>query len=256
MLRREECQYYERQLQLPEISLEKQKKLKNASVLVVGSGGLGCPALIYLATAGIGKIGIVDFDEVSFSNLHRQILFTFEDLGKKKAEVAKEKIKKINPYIEVQEYVCKIEEDNVENLVSQYQLILDCPDNYHCRYLVEKAATKQKKTIIYGSVQGFEGQIATYRVGGACYYCTFPEETINDEDTKRFKGIFPPITAVIGAMQAAEAVKEIIGVKKKKENTLIVINLLTCAMREFKIEKNEMCLICGEKHNKIDKRSM
>lgn len=246
MINKYECQYYERQLRLPEISIESQEKLKNASVLVVGSGGLGCPALIYLATAGVGKIGIIDFDEVSVSNLHRQILYTFDDLGKKKAEVAKEKLQKINPFIKIEAFTDKLTKENAESIILQYQLILDCPDNYGCRYLIEKIATKQKKTIIYGSVRGFEGQIATFKAGGACYHCAFPEKIDEEQELEQFKGIFPPITAIIGAMQAAEAIKEIIGINEKNDNVLQIVDILRCTMREFKIEKNEKCRVCGE----------
>jgi len=254
MLTKCEIQYYERQLLLEEISLKQQEKLKEASVLVIGAGGLGCPALIYLATSGIGKIGIVDYDKVNVSNLHRQVLYTFDDLEKKKAEVAAEKIKKINPFIQVKTYPYKVEKHNIKELLSQYQVILDCPDNYETRYIVERAAMELNKTVIYGSVFRFEGQIATFKSGTACYYCAFPGDVEGqNQDIDSDKGIFAPITAIIGVMQAAEAIKEILNINKRSQNTLWTINLLDNKVREYQIEKNTDCLVCGKEGKKAAK---
>lgn len=248
MLRELERQYYERQLLLENFSVEQQEKLKKAKVLVICAGGLGCPALIYLATAGIGEIGIVDYDKVSTSNLHRQILYDFRDIGKAKAEIAAKKLMKINPAIHVKAYNYKIKKDNINSLISEYHVILDCPDNYETRYIVERAATEQKKTIIFGSVFCYEGQMATFRPDTACYHCAFPinfEE--KGEDITLSKGIYPPITAIIGAMQASETIKEILGINKHQPNILWTINLLNNMVREYHIEKNIECPVCGGK---------
>lgn len=255
MLTNQEKQYYERQLLLKEMTVEQQDKLKEASVLVIGAGGLGCPALTYLATAGVGKIGIVDFDEINISNLHRQVLYTLNDLGKKKAEVAAKKIMELNPFIKVEIYTCKVEKSNIHKLISQYQVILDCPDNYETRYIVEKAAVEQNKTIIYGSVFCFEGQIATFKPDTACYYCAFPGDMEGqNRDIDSEKGIFSPITAIIGSMQASEAIKEILGINMKQQSTMWTINLLNNRVREYQIEKNEDCPACGGKGRSIYER--
>lgn len=256
MLTEREIKYYERQLLLKEITPGQQNKLKEASALVIGAGGLGCPALIYLATAGVGKIGIVDFDEINVSNLHRQVLYTFDDLGKKKAEVAAKKIAKLNPFIQVETYVCKVEKSNIQKLISQYQVILDCPDNYETRYIVQEAATKQNKTIIYGSVFCFEGQVATFKPDTACYYCAFPGNMGGqNRDIDSAKGIFPPITAIIGAMQASEAIKEILDINLKRQSTLWTINLLNNRVKEYQIEKNMDCPICSKGRNDYERQS-
>lgn len=256
MLTEQEMQYYERQVLLKEITPEQQNKLREASVLVIGAGGLGCPALTYLATAGVGKIGIVDFDEISISNLHRQVLYTFDDLGKKKAEVAAKRITKINPFVQVEIYTYKVEKSNIQKLISQYQVILDCPDNYETRYIVERAATEQNKTIIYGSVFCFEGQIATFKPETSCYHYAFPSDMEGqNRDIDSVKGIFPPITAIIGAMQASEAIKEILGINKKRQNTLWTINLLNNRVREYQIEKNMDCPICGKGGSSYEKQT-
>lgn len=246
MLTERESKYYGRQMLLKEFSVDRQEKLKKARVLVIGAGGLGCPALIYLATAGIGEIGIVDFDEVSISNLHRQILYTADDIGKKKADVAAEKISNINPSVHVTIYNCKVEGENVDSLIAKYEVILDCPDNYETRYIVERAATKQKKTIIFGSVFCYEGQIATFRPDTACYHCAFPSGCeAQKDDVDSIRGIYPPITAIIGAMQASEAIKEILDINKKQYNILWTINLLNNFVKEYRIEKDTECPVCS-----------
>jgi adenylyltransferase/sulfurtransferase len=245
LLSKDELSYYEKQLLLEEITEEMQMKLKNAKVLVIGAGGLGCPALTYLATAGVGNIGIVDFDKISVSNLHRQILYTYQDIGTFKAETAAEKVKRINPFIQVKPYVTMITEDNIFEIIEDYDIILDSPDNYDARYVIEAAGMKAGKTMVYASVCKFEGQVAVFKKHTACYRCVFPENVSGrNEDTDSWKGIYAPLPGIIGAIQASEAIKTILGIGGGSDNILFTFNLLYNEMRRYKIEKNKDCTVC------------
>ena len=250
LLSKDELSYYEKQLLLAEITEEKQIKLKNAKVLVIGAGGLGCPALIYLATAGIGNIGIVDFDRISVSNLHRQILYTYQDVGAYKAEIAAKRLKLINPFINVNPYVTMITEDNIFKIINEYDIVLDSPDNYETRYVIEAAGTKAGKTMVYASVCQYEAQVAIFKKHTSCYYCAFPENMRGkNEDMDSWKGIFAPLTGIAGTIQASETIKSILDIGSNSDNILFTFNLLHNEMRKYKIEKNNDCIVCKGRSN-------
>lgn len=242
-----EIKFYEKNLKLKEISKDGQNKLRNSRVLVLGAGGLGCPALLYLATSGVGKIGIVDFDTVSVSNLHRQILYTYEDLGKSKAITAKKKLQKINPFIEIEAYNLKILENNIEELIKDYDIILDSPDNFETRYIIERACTKQKKIVVHASVSRFQGQVTVFTPETGCYNCLFPDtpsEAGVEENKENM--IFGPVTGIIGTMQAIETLKVILNIGKISTNNLICYNSLDNSVKKFKFSKRKDCPVCGE----------
>ena len=166
---------YERQIVLPEIGSEGQTKISAASVLCIGAGGLGCPALLYLAATGAGRIGIVDFDCVDETNLQRQVLFTVDQVGQNKAKAAKERLKALNPDIEIEAHPVELTDENAETLFENYDLIIDGTDNFAAKYLINDAAVKTGKPFIYGSILGFDGQLAVFNYkGGPCYRCLFP----------------------------------------------------------------------------------
>lgn len=241
-----EVKFYEKNLKLEEIGNDGQNKLKKSRVLVLGAGGLGCPALLYLATSGVGKIGIVDFDIVSVSNLHRQILYTSEDLGESKAITAKRKLKKINPFIEIEAYNLKISEENIDELITDYDIILDSSDNFETRYIIEKACTKQKKIVVHASVSRFQGQVTVFTPETGCYNCLFPEspsETGIEENKENM--IFGPVTGIIGTMQAIETLKVILNIGSISTNCLLCYNSLDNSIKRFKFSKRKDCPVCG-----------
>jgi adenylyltransferase/sulfurtransferase len=247
-LTEEEIKYYEKHLNLQDFDLIKQIKLKKAKVLVIGAGGLGCPALLHLATSGIGCIGIVDFDSVSISNLHRQTLYTFEDIGKSKAEQATKKIKMINPFIKVKPYNIKVDENNIDELIKNYDIILDAPDNYETRYIIEDICTKRKKIIIHASVFRYQGQITVFTPDTACYRCAFPNIPVGMGSlVNSSRGIFGPLTCIIGTMQAIETIKIIINMGETMQNILLCYNTLDQSIKRYKIRKNINCSICARK---------
>lgn len=244
----EEKRYYEKHMLLNEIGEEGQLKLKNAKVLVIGAGGLGCPALLYLATAGVGCIGMVDLDVVSESNLHRQVLYTFDNLGEYKAEAAAARLKKVNPYIKLNYYTEKVDSSNIESLIDDYDIILDAPDNYDTRYAIEDACTKHKKTVVYASVFRFQGQVTVFDPSTACFRCVFPENPVDTTlsvDSKN--GIFAPLTGIIGAIQASEAIKVITNIGRPLKNVLLCYNAMEQSIKTFKLHKNSLCPVCGNK---------
>lgn len=246
MLTVREQAYYERHLMIEDIGVKGQLKLKNAKVLIIGAGGLGCPALLYLASAGVGSIGIVDFDVVSESNLARQILYTYEDIGQFKAEVAAKKLRKINPFVNIQYWIEKVDSNNIEDLINKYDYILDAPDNFETRYLIEDTCTKFKKTIIHGSVLRFQGQVAVFTPTSSCYRCNFPD--IPDQEltpTCSQIGIFGGLTSIIGVMQAMETIKLITNVGEPLVGKLLYYNSLNQSIKKITLDKNKNCSLCS-----------
>lgn len=244
--------YYKRQEMLTEIGIAGQKKLKDAKVLVIGAGGLGCPALEYLVTAGIGKIGIIDFDTVSETNLARQILYTYDDIGKYKSEVAAERLRKMNPYIEIKAWVDRVNRENINDYIKEFDYILDSPDNLKTRYLIEEAATLSHKVIIHGSILRFMGQITVFADDTPCYRCIYPEiPTIEDIPTCDQVGVFPALPSIIGVMQAIETIKVIVGFGESMKGKLLCYNALDQSIHKFQLVKMEDCPVCG-KGDKIE----
>ncbi len=214
----EQIKRYTRHILLPEIGVEGQKKLLAAKVLVVGAGGLGCPISLYLAAAGVGTIGLVDFDTVDASNLQRQILFTTDDIGKPKVEVAAKRLKALNPDVTVNTYVVALKSDNIMDILKNYDMIIDGTDNFPTRYLTNDAAALQGKPNIYGSIFRFDGQLTVFKTPeGPCYRCLYPEPPPPGEVPSCAEGgVMGAMVGTIGAMQATEAIKLITGVGRAR----------------------------------------
>lgn len=226
---------YTKPMLLPEIGIEGQEKIKNAKVLVIGAGGLGCPILQYLATSGVGTIGVVDFDNVELSNLHRQILYTENHLELPKATTASELLKKLNPYVDYTSFEEKISMDNCERILSKFDIIVDGCDNFATRYLVNDTCVKLGKPLVYGSILKFEGQIAVFNNnGGKNLRDLFPEPP-NPEDVPNcnLNGVLGTLPGIIGTMMAHETLK-IITDLPCLTNELIIFNTLEWSFVKLK----------------------
>ena len=248
-LNKEEIRRYGRHLIMPEVTLDGQKKLKAARVIVIGTGGLGAPILAYLAAAGVGKIGIVDFDTVDLSNLHRQIIHKTGNVGKPKTASAVEMMRDINPTIEIQTYETSLRSDNALELLRDYDVVIDGTDNFPTRYLVNDACALLDKPNVYGSIFRFEGQATVYWASrGPCYRCSYPEPpepgTVPSCAEGGVLGVLP---GVVGTIQATEAVKLIIGAGDPLIGRLLFYDALKMKFREFKVRKDPACPMCGPK---------
>jgi molybdopterin-synthase adenylyltransferase len=218
---------YNRQVILPEIGDEGQDKLKKAKVLVIGAGGLGCPILQYIATAGVGTIGIVDFDTIEIHNLHRQILYTEDQLGFSKANTAKATVEKLNPLIEVQAFEEKLTPENASRIIADFDIVVDGSDNFSTRYLVNDTCVTLGKPLVYGSILGFEGQIAVFNHHGSKNLRDLFPEPPNPKDVPNcsFNGVLGTLPGMIGTMMAHETLKLIIGLPSLK-NELVLYKTL------------------------------
>lgn len=248
---------YSRHLILPEIGMTGQRKLLEAKVLCIGAGGLGCPVTLYLAAAGVGTIGLVDFDEVDMSNLQRQVLFTTQDIGKPKTRVAKERLEALNPDVNVVVYEQALTSANAMDIIREYDIVVDGTDNFPTRYLVNDACVLLGKINIYGSIFRFDGQASVLCApDGPCYRCLYPEPPPPGEVPSCAEGgVLGILPGYIGAIQATETVKLITGIGKPLIGRLLQYNALNMTMRELKIRKHHGCPICGEKrtiHELID----
>ncbi len=246
-LNQDQIKRYTRHILLPEVGVEGQKKLLAARVLVVGAGGLGCPISLYLAAAGVGTIGLVDFDTVDASNLQRQILFTTEDVGKPKVEVAEKRLKALNPDVTVKTYQVALKSDNIMDILKDYDMIIDGTDNFPTRYLTNDAAVLQKKPNIYGSIFRFDGQVTVFKTPeGPCYRCLYPEPPPPGEVPSCAEGgVMGAMVGTIGAIQATEAIKLITGAGKPAIGKFVIYNSLDMQFRNLKLHKDPACPICG-----------
>lgn len=247
-LSREEIRRYGRHLILPEVGLEGQMKLKAASVLLVGAGGLGSPLALYLAAAGIGRIGIVDFDVVDESNLQRQVLHSTMDVGRPKLDSAKDRIRAINPNVEVELFSTRLTSANAIGIFGGFDLVADGTDNFPTRYLVNDACVLLKKPNVYGSIFRFEGQVSVFSApGGPCYRCLYadppPPGLVPSCAEGGVLGVLP---GIIGTIQAAEVVKLILGIGEPLVGRLLLFDALTMKTRELKLRRNPECAICGD----------
>lgn len=237
----EEQKQYNRHLILDEIGIEGQKKLKAAKVLVIGAGGLGCPVLQYLAAAGVGEIGIIDNDTVDQSNLQRQVLFTHDDIGKYKAEVAAERLQKLNPFIEFKVFKDRLSTENAISLFNQFEIIVDGSDNFPTRYLVNDAAVIANKPVVFGSIFKFDGQVSVFNYKkGPTYRCLFPNppkegEVPNCSDI----GVLGVLPGIVGSLQANEVIKMICGVGEVLSGHLLTFDALSLQQHRLKFFKNE-----------------
>jgi adenylyltransferase/sulfurtransferase len=235
---------------MPEVAADGQRRLKAAHVLCIGAGGLGSPAALYLAAAGVGKIGIVDFDDVDLSNLQRQILHGTKDIGRSKLESARDRLRDANPNIEVELHRCRFSSENAPGLVARYDLVIDGSDNFPTRYLSNDVCVFARKPNVYGSVFRFDGQATLFapHLGGPCYRCLFPEPpapgTVPNCAEAGVLGVLP---GIIGMVQAIEAIKLILGVGETLAGRLLHFDALKMKFREFNVRRDLECPVCGER---------
>lgn len=241
MLSKEENIFYSRQILLNEIGSEGQSKLSSAKVLVIGAGGLGCPVLQYLVSAGVGKIGIVDGDVVDVTNLHRQILYTVDNIGMSKALVAARELRRLNPFIEIQAFPNNIYTKNAFELINNYDIIVDCTDNYSARFIINDACVLSNKIVVSGSIYRFEGQLTVFNYNnGPTLRCLFPKMPLKDSiKSCSESGVIGILPGIIGMFQANEVVKIILNLGQVLSGNILVFNSLKNSFDQFEIRKNE-----------------
>jgi molybdopterin/thiamine biosynthesis adenylyltransferase/rhodanese-related sulfurtransferase len=253
-LSKEEILRYSRHLIMPEVGMEGQLKLKQAKVLLVGAGGLGAPLGLYLAAAGIGRIGMVDFDVVDFTNLQRQVIHGTKDVGRKKLDSAFETMRDINPYVQLDRYETALTSDNAFEIFRDYDYVVDGTDNFPTRYLVNDACVLLNKPNVYGSIFRFEGQATVFAYeGGPCYRCLYPEPPPPGLVPSCAEGgVLGILPGIIGLIQATETVKLILGIGQPLVGRLMLYDALGMKFRELKLRKSPECPICGD-HRTITK---
>lgn len=230
---------YDRQLGI--ISEDGQLKLKNSTVLIVGLGGLGSVASIFLAAAGVGRMLLVDKDVVELSNLNRQILYNTNDIGKAKADLAKEKLNKLNPYINIESFRLRVEDEDFKDLVKKSDIVLDCLDNWRSRFVLNKLCVEHRKPLIHAGVREFYGQLFTIIPGETpCLNCLLPKQP--PEEKIQVIGVTP---GILGTLQATEAIKYLIGRGTSLKNLLLLVDLSTMEFKKLKIQRNPTCPTCG-----------
>src|ERR1700676_3970315 len=247
-LSNEEILRYSRHLIMPEVGMEGQLKLKNAKVLLIGTGGLGAPLGLYLAAAGVGHLGLVDFDVVDFTNLQRQVTFGSDDVGKPKTAAAQARLSNLNPDIEIKTFETKLTSENALELFKDFDIIVDGTDNFPTRYLVNDACILLGKPNVYGSIFRFEGQVTVFGMpDGPCYRCLYPEPPppglVPSCAEGGGLGILP---GIIGLMQATETVKLILGAGEPLVGRLVLYDALAMRFRELKLRRNPECPVCGD----------
>jgi adenylyltransferase/sulfurtransferase len=250
----EQTRRYSRQIVIPQIQASGQERIRNAKVLCIGAGGLGSPALMYLAAAGVGTIGIVDFDTVDETNLHRQILYGQSDIGKKKVEVARTKIQESNPLVTVNTYPVRITTTNVLEIMTSYDMIIDATDNFATRYLINDAAVLLNKPYVWGSVNRFDGQAAIFWSSlGPCYRCLHPTPPApGTVQNCAEAGVLGVLCASIASMQVNEVIKAITGIGELQIGKLMIYEALEAEYSKIDIHKNPYCVICSESPTQVN----
>jgi sulfur-carrier protein adenylyltransferase/sulfurtransferase len=246
-LSNEEVLRYSRHLIMPEVGIDGQLKLKQAKVLCIGTGGLGAPLGLYLAAAGVGRLGLVDFDKVDLTNLQRQILFSNDSVGRPKIEAAAERLHGLNPDIQIDRHETRLTSENALDLFREYDVIVDGTDNFPTRYLVNDACILLGKPNVYGSIFRFEGQVSVFGYeGGPCYRCLYPEPPPPGLVPSCAEGgVLGVLPGIVGALQAAEAIKLILGKGEPLVGRLLLFDALAMRFRELKLRKNPDCPVCG-----------
>lgn len=247
VLSNDEILRYSRHLIMPEVGMEGQIKLKKAGVLMVGTGGLGAPLGLYLAAAGIGRIGIVDFDVVDMTNLQRQVIHGTKDIGRSKLESAAERMTDINPYVQIEKHEVRLTSENALNILRNYDIVVDGTDNFPTRYLVNDACVLLGKPNAYGSIFRFEGQATVFNYSsGPCYRCLYPEPPPPGLVPSCAEGgVLGILPALVGSIQATETVKLILGKGETLSGRLVLYDALNMKFRELKLRKNPDCPVCG-----------
>jgi adenylyltransferase/sulfurtransferase len=248
-LREDQIERYSRQIILPNVGGKGQEKLLNAKVLIIGAGGLGSPCALYLASAGIGKIGIVDSDKVELNNLQRQILHSTKHVGRPKVSSAKERLNNINPDVEIITYKIRLTSENILDIIKDYDIVVDGSDNFPTRYLVNDACVLTGKPLSHGGIFRFDGQAITiFPHKSACYRCLFPEPPPPGlVPSCQEAGILGAVAGIIGTIQANEVLKYILGMGNLLAGKLLVFNALDSSFRQVKVPRDPKCPVCGEK---------
>lgn len=246
----DKTQRYRRHILLDEIGIEGQERIAASNVLIVGAGGLGSPVITYLAAAGVGHIGVVDGDIVELSNLQRQVVFSTSDLGRKKAVAAGERIKEINPDVRVEVYDEFLSLENAGDLIGQYDFVCEGSDNYATKLLVNDTCVKKGKPFTIGSLSRFEGQVMTHTDGSACWRCLYGAAPEQSEKEPVELGVLGSVPGIIGAVEATEAIKFIVGLGKLLTNRLLSFNALTMETNVFEFGRNPACPLCGNTEEK------
>ncbi len=239
---------YSRHILLPEIGVEGQEAILGARVLIVGAGGLGSPAAMYLAAAGVGTIAIADDDDVDLTNLQRQILHSAEMVGRPKVDSARDTLRRLNPLARVETLAVRLEGEALEAQVAMADVVLDCCDNFATRHAVNRACVKHAKALVSGAAIRFDGQVSVFdrrRPDSACYHCLFPEGEDVEEVRCAVMGVFAPIVGIIGATQAAEALKLLIGCGTSLDGRLLLLDGLAMEWRSVAFGKDPGCNVCG-----------
>src|SRR5512147_1394259 len=251
-LSNDEILRYSRHLLMPEVALEGQQRLKAARVLCVGAGGLGSPVMLYLAAAGVGTLGLVDFDVVDYTNLQRQVIHATPDVGRRKLESAAEKLRALNPYVGLRPFEARLGSDNALDIVSQFDLVVDGTDNFATRYLVNDACVLTGRPNVYGSIFRFDGQASVFATrDGPCYRCLYPEPPPPGLVPSCAEGgVLGILPGLVGVIQATEAIKLILGAGDPLVGRLLLVDALAMRFRELKLRKNPDCPACG-KHRTI-----
>jgi adenylyltransferase/sulfurtransferase len=244
-----ELAHYDRQLRLRELGPEGQARLKKASVLLVGLGGLGSPLALYLAAAGVGRIGIVEFDTVDASNLHRQVLFGASEVGRQKLACGAARLRDLNPHVTIDEHPCALTRENARELVAAYDVVADGADNFATRYLVNDACVLEGRPLVSASILGFEGQLAVYNHGGGpCFRCIFPEPPPAGLIPSCAEGgVLGVLPGVMGTLQATEVVKLIAGLGEVGSGRLVHYDALALSFSSFRVVRDTDCALCGDK---------
>lgn len=239
---------YSRHILLDALGIEGQQRILNAHALIIGAGGLGSPAALYLASAGVGKITLVDDDTVDFTNLQRQILHTQARVGMAKAESGKQALSAINPEIEIIPLQQRLSGAALDTLVASADIVLDCTDNFATRHAINRACVHHRKPLVSGAAIRFDGQISVYdlhRDDSPCYHCLFPEGDDVEEVRCAVMGVFAPLTGIIGTMQAAEALKLLAGIGESLTGRLLLLDTLDMEWRSVRFKKDAGCAVCG-----------
>ena len=238
---------YSRHIIMGDVGSAGQRKLIQSKALIIGAGGLGSPSAVYLALAGVGTIGIVDFDVVELSNFQRQILHHTADVGRSKVDSAKDNIKSYNPDVNVVLHDVRLESDNAMDIISQYDLVINGADNFATRYLVNDACYLLNKTLVDGSILIFDGQATVFLPGEGCYRCLFPEPPPPGMVPNCAEaGVLGALTGLVGSIQATEALKQFIGIGDSLSSRLLLIDALSMTFREVKLKRNPSCPLCGD----------
>jgi len=236
---------YSRQIMLPQIDAVGQQKLLDATVLIVGMGGLGSPAAMYLASAGVGHLILADFDMVELSNLQRQIIHSTEDIGRNKVDSAYDRLKQLNPDVTITRFKQVLDDDTLSDLVPQVELVIDGCDNFDTRFAVNRACVKYHKPLVSGAAIRFEGQVSVFMNdgNGPCYHCLYKEGGESEMRCSE-NGVLAPVTGLIGSLQAIEAIKVLTNVGETLAGRLLVIDALTMELRTLKLKKDPDCGVC------------